>query len=146
MREYINRLRGRGIPALLAATLLIILVLAVQSYITIHDEEEDARKLVNRELVIVEQHIMSELRNAEFSMHKMYDAVEDHLDEPQVMETITRAIMEDNPFLKAAAIAFVPHFYPEKGYWYEPRSIRQDNEIISEQIGSANHDYTKMDW
>lgn len=146
MREYINRFRGRGIPALLVATLLIILVLTVQYYISIHDDEEDARILVNRELVIVEQHIMSELRNAEFSMHGMYDAVEDNLDEPQVMENITRTIMEENPFLKAAAIAFVPHFYPEKGYWYEPRSIRQGNQIISEDIGSADHDYTKMEW
>ena len=146
MREYINRLRGRGIPALLVASLLIILVLTVQYYLSIHDDEEEARKLVNRELVIVEQHVMSELRNAEFSMHEMYDAVEEGLDNPQVMETITRTVMKENTFLKAAAIAFVPNFYPKNGYWYEPRSIRQDNEIISEQIGSANHDYTKMDW
>jgi len=146
MREYINRLRGRGIPALLAATLLIILVLAVQYYISIHDDEKDARKLVNRELVIVEQHIMSELRRAEFSMHKMYDAVEEDLDDPQTMEAITRTVIEENTFLKAAAIAFVPRFFREKGYWYEPRSFRQGHEIISEDIGSADHDYTKMEW
>ena len=146
MKDSIKRLRLRGLPAQLAATLLIILVLTVQSYLSIHDDEEEARKLVNRELVIVEQHIMSELKEAEFSMDDMHDAVIAELEHPENLDDITRTIMEDNSLLKGAAIAFIPNFYPEKGYWYEPRSYRQGKKIITEELGGPNHDYTQMDW
>lgn len=146
MKRLIEKSRSGGIPALLFATLLIILILGVQFYMSVRHDEGDARKLVNREVKIVEQYIKAQLKDAEFSMEDMQDNVIEYIDQPNEITHITQRILKENPFLKAAAVAFEPNFYPQKGYWFEPRSTRQGNEIISDVIGSADHDYTKMEW
>ena len=146
MKQLIDKSRAGGIPALLVATLLIILILGVQFYMSIRHDEKDARKLVNREVKIVEQYIKAQLRDAEFSMDDMQDNVLESLGQPDEFIHITEQILKENAFLKAAAIAFEPYFYPDKGYWFEPRSTRRNNEIISEVIGGKSHDYTKMKW
>ena len=146
MNNIINKLRIGGIPALLVATTMVILILAVQYYISVRNDDEDARKLVNRELIIVEQQIMSEFKNAEFALEDMADRAHLSLADADKMLDITHYIIKENPNIKGAAIAFVPYFYPKKGHWFEPRCIREDNEIISEQIGGIHHDYTKLNW
>ena len=146
MNNIINKLRIGGIPALLVATTMVILILAVQYYISVRNDDEDARKLVNRELIIVEQQIMSEFKNAEFALEDMADRAHLSLADADKMLDITHYIIKENPNIKGAAIAFVPYFYPKKGHWFEPRCIREDNEIISEEIGGIHHDYTKLNW
>ena len=44
MNNIINKLRIGGIPALLVATTMVILILAVQYYISVRNDDEDARK------------------------------------------------------------------------------------------------------
>lgn len=146
MKRLIDKARSGGIPALLFATMLIILILGVQFYMSVRHDEKDAQKLVNREVKIVEQYIKTKLRDAEFSMDDMQDDVLERLSQPDEFPQITERILRENSFLKAAAIAFVPYFYPEKGYWFEPRSTRRGNDIISGVIGGRYHDYTQMKW
>ena len=113
---------------------------------SIKEDEQEARKLVNRELKIVEQSIVAKFIEAEFSMDDLHDAVADELKFPDRMLEITNKIVKDNDFLKAAAVGFVPNYYPQKGYWYEPRSIVKDGVIVNEISSDGSHDYFRMEW
>lgn len=131
---------------MLISSLIIMIVIGVQYYMSIKEDEQEARKLVNRELKIVEQSIVAKFIEAEFSMDDLHDAVADELKFPDRMLEITNKIVKDNDFLKAAAVGFVPNYYPQKGYWYEPRSIVKDGVIVNEISSDGSHDYFRMKW
>ena len=131
---------------LIISSIIIVIVIGMQYYMGVEQDVEDAKKLVKRDLKIAEMHIMSTFLDVEFSMDEMHDALMEDLHKTYRLPSITKKAMKDNDFLKAAAIAFAPNFYPHKGYWYEPRTIRKDGKVISENIGGPNHDYTQMDW
>lgn len=141
-----SKFREKGFLPLLISSLIIMIVIGVQYYMSIKEDEHEARKLVNRELKIVEQSIVAKFIEAEFSMDDLHDAVVDELKFPDRMLEITNKIVKDNDFLKAAAVGFVPNYYPQKGYWYEPRSIVKDGVIVNEISSDGSHDYFRMEW
>lgn len=141
-----SKFREKGFLPLLISSLIIMIVIGVQYYMSIKEDEQEARKLVNRELKIVEQSIVAKFIEAEFSMDDLHDAVVDELKFPNRMLEITNKIVKDNDFLKAAAVGFVPNYYPQKGYWYEPRSIVKDGVIVNEISSDGSHDYFRMEW
>ena len=141
-----SKFREKGFLPLLISSLIIMIVIGVQYYMSIKEDEQEARKLVNRELKIVEQSIVAKFIEAEFSMDDLHDAVVDELKFPDRMLEITNKIVKDNDFLKAAAVGFVPNYYPQKGYWYEPRSIVKDGVIVNEISSDGSHDYFRMKW
>ena len=141
-----SKFREKGFLPLLISSLIIMIVIGVQYYMSIKEDEQEARKLVNRELKIVEQSIVAKFIEAEFSMDDLHDAVADELKFPDRMLEITNKIVKDNDFLKAAAVGFVPNYYPQKGYWYEPRSIVKDGVIVNEISSDGSHDYFRMEW
>ena len=52
-----------------------------------------------------------------------------------------------NPNILGYFAAFEPDFFPDQGRWYEPYAVKYENEkpeLI--QLGSAKHDYLKVDW
>jgi anti-sigma regulatory factor (Ser/Thr protein kinase) len=146
MKQNEATIRESSALSLIISSIIIVIVVGVQYYMGIQQNVEDAKKLVKRDLQIVEMQIMSTFLDAEFSMDEMHDALVDNPNNIYQLRDITRKALKDNDFLKAAAIAFAPNFFPEKGYWYEPRTIRKDGRFVSEDIGGPNHDYTKMDW
>ena len=61
-------LRTKGIYAVIAAAMLIAVLLGAEYYMDIKDDDEEARKLVDRELRIAEMKIMWELWDIEAQM------------------------------------------------------------------------------
>lgn len=146
MTASTRQLRAKGIPTLLTAAVLIAVLLGIDHYLDIRQDEAEARKLMERELMIANLNIMSELADAEIAIDDMGMSAFNHLSEPDQMFGITTVAVQELSFIKAAAIAFTPHFYQEKGVWFEPRSIRRGEELLTEQIGGPGHDYFSMDW
>ena len=146
MKKDTRNIRESGALPLIISSIIIVIVIGVQYYMGVQQDVEDAKKLVKRDLQIVELHMMSAFLDVEFSMDEMHDALMEDLKNPYRLPAITQKAMKDNDFLKAAAVSFAPNFYPQKGYWYEPRTIRKGKELVSEDIGGPDHDYTKMDW
>ena len=69
------------------------------------------------------------------------------LEEDDWMFEITEKLVKENSVINGSAIAFVPDYYPEKGRWFEPSTVRMaDGSIENKQVGSANHDYTKSEF
>ena len=139
-------LRTKGIYAVIAAAVLIAVLLGAEYYMDIKDDDEEARKLVDRELKIAEMKIMWELWDIETQMSDLAIKANQRINQPNRMLSITNEIIQQSDLIFAVAIGFVPDFYKTKGYWFEPRSKRINGEIFDDQIGGPDHDYFKMSW
>lgn len=145
--DNINKyLRAKGIYAVLIAATFIAALLGLEYYMDIKDDDEEAQKLVDRELKIAEMKIMWELWDIETQMSDLAIKANQRINQPDEMLSITNRIIEQSGLIIAVSIGFVPNFYAEKGYWFEPRSRRVGSVIYDDQIGGRNHDYFKMSW
>ena len=131
---------------MLVAPLLIVLVVGAQYYVSVRQDQKEARKLLNRELTIVEQRMLYELREAENSLNDLHNDVLETLNRQNRFEKCTHDVMVDNNFIRAAAIAFVPNYFKAQGYWYEVYTMRVGDSLETDLIGGMEHDYTAMAW
>lgn len=144
--EHIKQLRAKGIPTLLTAAVLIFIVLGLDQYMDSQKNEENAQKLMQRELKIAEMGIAWETYDVEVLIEKLSVEARQQLEHPDSLQISIRRTLEQSDFIRCVAIGFIPNFYEKKGYWYEPRCIRIGQELVSEQIGGPGHDYFKMEW
>ena len=105
-----------------------------------------------------EERAKAELRRAELEIEKhavemeaaakmMAMLAEKYVDQPDSMYTITRSIVGTIGNTTSVAIAFVPNYFPREGRYFEICSSRiTEDSIYTRQIGSAEHDYTCMEW
>lgn len=59
---------------------------------------------------------------------------------------LTKRIVENNPEILGAAIAFEPFYYKEQGRYFSPYSFRENGSIKTIQLGNSNYEYFAMDW
>ncbi len=105
-----------------------------------------------------EQRAKTELRKAELEIEKHTEVVENaaktlallvkqHLDQPDSVYSATRLVVRTLEDRTSLAVAFVPDYYPQKGRFYEICSSRiSEDSVYTRNIGSAEHDYTQMEW
>ncbi len=60
--------------------------------------------------------------------------------------SLTEIITRANPFILGCAVAFEPDFFPEKGKYFAPYSVRKNGTIESFQLGHPDYEYFIMDW
>ena len=97
-------------------------------------------------LYIVGQRLNTELITVEVAVRNHLEDIRENLDRPDALYRITQRMLEDNPTIVGSAIAFRPDYFPEKGVWFSPYSYRENDTILSKQLGSADYDYHQMDW
>ncbi len=66
--------------------------------------------------------------------------------EPDSLYSLTREIIEHNDYVFGTAVAFEPHYFKEKGYYFSPYSFRDGDKIGTIQLGTDDYDYFSMDW
>lgn len=133
-------------PTLIVATVLLLVMQGAKHFMDLRQDEQEANKMMSRELKIVELNILSELEEAELLMDGMEMRMGYHLDATYKLYHDTYNTMLESDFILATAVAFEPYYYPKEGRWFEPRCIRRNGKLISEQIGGPDHDYFNMDW
>lgn len=74
-----------------------------------------------------------------------WTVIENEID-PDSLFTVTRKVIENNPYISGCAIAFEPDYFKEKGYYFAPYSSRQGDEITTTQLGVAGYDYFTKEW
>ena len=91
-----------------------------------------------------EQRAKTELRKAELEIEKHTEVVENAANSVYSATRLVVRTLEDRTSL---AVAFVPDYYPQKGRFYEICSSRiSEDSVYTRNIGSAEHDYTQMEW
>ena len=73
--------------------------------------------------------------------------IEEHLNQPNQLQDIMERMVELNPYLRSCGISFIENYYPQKGRWYCPYAVRnEDGSIEKRTIADAKHDYLKQEW
>ena len=91
-------------------------------------------------------HTDNALHDVEVAADNMKWLVEQHLDTPDSMFTLSRKILENYPNLYGCSIAFEPYYYMEKGQYFSAYSYNGGDSIETEQEGSEEYEYYYMDW
>ena len=105
-----------------------------------------------------EMRAASELRKAELEIEKhtvemeaaaktLAMLAEKHVNCPDSIFAATRSIVQAIDNTSSVAVAYVPGYFPKKGRYFEACSSRiSKDSIYTRQIGSAEHDYTQLEW
>ncbi len=104
------------------------------------------------------QRAESELRKAELEIEKhtvemeaaartLAMLAEKYVDTPDSIFSATRSVVSAIDNTSSIAVAYIPNFFPKRGRFFEVCSSRiSEDSIYTRQIGSAEHDYTQMEW
>jgi len=135
-----------GVLMLLTAAILMEVGSAVQYYFARNGIRNEVRQRAAFELQVKNLEIKQMLSRVETAAGNLHWVLEESIVNPDSVYPILRHIMEKNPDLTGCAIAFLPDYYPSKGYWYEPYVFRNNDTLENKQIGSADHNYLEAPW
>lgn len=135
-----------GVLVLLTAAILMEVGSAVQYYFARNGIRNEVRQRAAFELQVKNLEIKQMLSRVETAAGNLHWVLEESIVNPDSVYPILRHIMEKNPDLTGCAIAFLPDYYPSKGYWYEPYVFRNNDTLENKQIGSADHNYLEAPW
>ena len=137
----------RGLIVLLIPGLLLGLTLAIFYYFSYDGIRKDVKQRAESELRETSLKIKSIMSVVEVAANNISWAVEGDLRNADDMYLILEKLVSDNKNIIGAGIGFVENYYPQKGRWFEPYVVRNiNNRMECKQVGSAQHDYLKMDW
>ena len=136
-----------SLAVIILAALLLELTTGILYYSAQNTIQQNVERIIQREMNALNLCIRNKLGKVEVTLDNMSWVVSRDLEEDDWMFEITEMLVKKNPVINGSAIAFVPNYYPEKGRWFEPSTVRRpDGSIESMQVGSAHHDYTKSEF
>ena len=136
-----------SLTVIIVAALLIELTTGVIYYKSQDIIQRTIIRVMERENNALFLCIQNKLTEVEVLFDNMSWIVTDDLLHPDSLVRETYQIVENNPMIMGSGIACIPHLFPDRGYWFEPYSVRRDNgKIETMQLGGPNHDYTKNEF
>jgi sigma-B regulation protein RsbU (phosphoserine phosphatase) len=108
-----------------------------------HEAEQRAKTELRRAELEIDVHAI-EMETAAKTLALL---AEKHIHQPDSLFAATRLAVSSLRTNTSMAVAFIPNYFPEKGEFFEVCSSRfSEDSIYTRNIGSAEHDYTKMEW
>ena len=136
-----------GLIVIIVAALLLELTSAIMYYESHNILQRAVEQLMERENNALYLCIRNKLAEVEVTMDNIAWVVADDLANPDSLTRATSQMAEHNPAILGCFIACIPDYFPQRGRWFEPYSIRRaDGNIETMQLGSASHDYTKLEF
>ena len=136
-----------GIWVMIVAVVLLPTILCVQYFTSrkaIHDEAVDR---ACTELKRAELKIETHTAELEAAAKTLAMLAEKNVDCPDSISAATRSVVRILKEPTSIAVAYVPDYFPPKGRYFEICSSRiTKDSVYTRQIGSAEHDYTRMEW
>ena len=110
----------------------------------IRDEEIDLYKSMLR---INHENVERVISEVSLGTDNHKTEIEENLDQPDKMIAIMERIVAQNPHIRSCGISFVGDYYPQKGHWFCPYAVRDDDgTIVRRNIGNTRNDYLKAQW
>lgn len=136
-----------SLAVIILAALLLELTTGILYYSAQNIIQQNVERIIQREMNALNLCVRNKLTKIEVTLDNMSWVVSRDLEEDDWMFEITEMLVKKNPVINGSAIAFTPNYYPKKGRWFEPSTVRKaDGSIENLQVGSANHDYTKSEF
>ena len=117
--------RNLGLTAIINAALLLEITSGLAHYAQVDFGRDTMESLVDQEMEAIFYRIHDHLSKVEVTLNNMAWVVSDDLAKADSMFAIARSIVENNPTILGSSITFIPNYYPEKGYWFEPYAVRR---------------------
>ena len=57
------------------------------------------------------------------------DEIQENLGQPDKLADIMSKVVAQNPTIRSCGVSFVDSYYPQKGRWFCPYAVRDDDEI-----------------
>ena len=142
-----NKRSRSGIWFIIVAALVLEAISCTMYFTSRHSIRSEANKRAETELRKAELEIELHTIEMETVAKALAIFLQKHLDQPDAAYAATRLAVSALRENTSLAVAFVPNYYPSKGTYYEICSSRfaEDN-IYTRNIGSAEHDYTQLEW
>ena len=127
--------------------IMVVAAVCVQYFASRAAIKQESMERATCELRKAELEIENHAVEIETAAKTLALLVEKSLDNPDSVGPATRLVVQTIRENTSLAVAFVPGYYPKKGTYYEICSSRiSEDSIFTRQIGSAEHDYTQMEW
>jgi len=132
-----------GFVSVLFVTALLIMFRYARQSIYQEAMEKARQTLRTTELRI--DNTLSEVETATRSLHW---TVEKRLNRPEIMDSLCRQLLRENPHIQSCAIAFEPGVYPQYGIYFEVYAHRNavDSTQIDVTINGGKKLYTREKW
>ena len=147
-KRWIKSLQTKSSLALLiTAAALIELTAAVQYWYAKKGIREEVEQRAKSELKVKNLEIQNILTAVEVAVKNHTWEAEQLLAFPDSMYSVARRLAEQNDQIVGVGVTFLPNYYPQKGYWFEPYvKAEKGKPAEMSQLGSESHDYTQKDF
>ena len=136
-----------GLWILIVAAIVLEGTACVQYFYSRSALQDEAERRARTELRRAELEIEKHTIEMETAAKTLALLAEKHVNIPDSIYSATRSIVKTIRNTGSVAIAYVPGYFPKEGRYFEACSSRiSEDSIYTRQIGSAEHDYSQMEW
>ena len=142
-----TQIRRDGLWIMIVAAIVLEAISCVQYFTSRaairHEAEQRAQTELRKAELEIEMHTI-EMETAAKTLAKL---ASNHLNSPDSIFNATRLVVSTLRSKTSMAVAYVPDYFPKYGTYFEACSSRiSEDSTFTRQIGSADHDYTRMEW
>ena len=132
---------------IIVAAVLLEAISCVQYFTSRAAIKQEAELRARTELRKAELEIEKHTIEMEAAAKTLVMLAQKHVDDPEYIYACTSSVVGAIEHTGSVAIAFVPDYFPQHGRYFEACSSRiSEDSIYTRQIGSAEHDYTQLEW
>lgn len=107
---------------------------------------ENAVKHTHGQLQTMTTQISNMLQSVEVTMKQSVWIIEKKLSTPDSLCDLLTEVVKNNDLIVSSGIAFVPHYYKEKGKYFMPFVSNIGGKSEYSVLGNRSYDYPCMDW
>lgn len=109
---------------------------------------QEAMEKARQTLRTTELRIDNTLNEVETATRSMHWTIEKRLNQPEIMDSLCRQLLRENPHIQSCAIAFEPDVYPQYGTYHEVFAYRShsDSTQINVTVNNGRQPYTREKW
>lgn len=109
---------------------------------------QEAMEKARQTLRTTELRIDNTLNEVETATRSMHWTIEKRLNQPEIMDSLCRQLLRENPHIQSCAIAFEPGVYPQYGTYHEVYAYRShsDSTQINVTVNNGRQPYTREKW
>ena len=128
-----------------AALMIVLISLSQYKYARQLVEEELSHRAEN-EMTIKAIFVKSLLSSHEKMVRNYLWPIQHQIHNPEALYGILNRIVTTNNDVTSSFVAFVPGYYPDREFLFEPSASRLEDSIITLQVASDKHDYTQREF
>ncbi|MBR2205611.1 MAG: hypothetical protein IJ886_06940 [Prevotella sp.] len=114
-------------------SVLFVTALFIMFYYARQSIYQEAMEKARQTLRTTELRIDNTLNEVETATRSLHWTIEKRLNRPEIMDSLCRQLLRENPHIQSCAIAFEPGVYPQYGIYHEVYAHRSPTEFYTDR-------------